>query len=107
MPDQRQTAAKRGYSSRWQKYRARYLQANPLCVMHQAWGQVVPATVVDHIQPHKGDQKLFWNPANHQALCKHCHDSHKQRQERSSKVIGCGLDGVPVDAGHHWRRGGG
>jgi 5-methylcytosine-specific restriction protein A len=30
--------------------------------------------VVDHIKPHKGDRGLFWELANHQALCKRCHD---------------------------------
>lgn len=33
------------------------------------------STVVDHIKPHKGDQQLFWSKANHQALCKECHDT--------------------------------
>ena len=34
----------------------------------------VRATVVDHIIPHRGDQKLFWDQNNWQALCKSCHD---------------------------------
>ena len=59
----------------------------------------------DHIVPHKGDHKLFWDPKNHQALCKQCHDRHKQRLEKSGAVIGCDLDGVPIDPGHHWHRG--
>ncbi|WP_232215651.1 HNH endonuclease signature motif containing protein [Paracoccus sp. J55] len=39
------------------------------------------ATVVDHIKPHRGDQALFWNWNNWQALCTGCHSSVKQRQE--------------------------
>ena len=31
-----------------------------------------PATVVDHIQAHRGDYSRFWNPANHAALCIPC-----------------------------------
>ena len=101
--DSRASAAKRGYGKRWQAYRERYLRDNPLCIMHQRLGKTVAAEVVDHILPHKGDHKLFWNPANHQPLCKACHDSHKQRFEKSGTVQGCGLDGVPIDPGHHWQ----
>ena len=105
MSDSRETSGKRGYGSRWQKYRARYLREHPLCVMHSVLGQVVPASVVDHIEPHKGDHKLFWDPKNHQALCKRCHDKHKQRLERSGKLNGCNQSGVPLDPNHHWNKG--
>jgi 5-methylcytosine-specific restriction endonuclease McrA len=101
---ERESATKRGYDGRWRRYRERYLAAHPLCVMHQQRGQVVAATVVDHIAPHRGDHKLFWNPVNHQALCKHCHDSHKQRAERSGRAVGCDLAGIPDDPTHHWNR---
>lgn len=37
-------------------------------------GEMVKATVVDHIIPHRGDQKLFWDQRNWQSLCKQCHD---------------------------------
>lgn len=72
---ERGSAAARGYGARWRKYRAGYLQANPLCVLCLAAGRTEPATVVDHIQAHKGDEALFWDPANHRALCKPCHDA--------------------------------
>ena len=34
----------------------------------------MPATVVDHIIPHKGDMDIFWDEDNWQPLCKRCHD---------------------------------
>lgn len=68
------TAHQRGYGSRWQKARIPFLAANPLCVMCQAKGIVTAARIVDHITPHKGDQDLFWDQSNWQALCKPCHD---------------------------------
>jgi 5-methylcytosine-specific restriction protein A len=37
-------------------------------------GKVTPATVVDHIIPHKGNHELFWDAKNHQPLCKRHHD---------------------------------
>jgi len=38
--------------------------------------------VADHRRPHRGDERLFWDERNLQCLCKPCHDSTKQRQER-------------------------
>lgn len=105
MLNSRETSAQRGYGSRWQKYREKYLVKHPLCVMHLDLGQTVEATVIDHITPHKGDTKLFWDPKNHQALCKRCHDKHKQRLERSGTLNGCDKSGVPLDPNHHWNKG--
>ena len=90
------------YNYRWQKYRAIYLKAHPFCAMHLQQGKYVDATVVDHITPHRGDLGLFWDEGNHQALCKQCHDSIKQRIEKSNP--GCRADGVPIDKTHHWHK---
>lgn len=38
--------------------------------------------VADHKTPHRGDEALFWDARNIQCLCKGCHDSTKQREER-------------------------
>lgn len=71
----RGTASARGYGSRWQKYRARFLKAHPLCAQCLTEGRTTPATVVDHITAHKGDETLFWDPRNHRAACKPHHDA--------------------------------
>lgn len=68
-------------------------------------GQFVAATVVDHITPHKGDSALFWDKANWQSLCKRCHDSVKQAEEKSGTIRGCDLSGLPIDPRHPWRGG--
>ena len=34
----------------------------------------LPSEVVDHVIPHRGDMKLFWDPENHRAMAKRCHD---------------------------------
>lgn len=64
----------RGYNYAWTKARSFYLRNHPLCVRCEALGYTSPATVVDHITPHRGDDTLFWQEANWQALCKRCHD---------------------------------
>lgn len=71
---QRDSAHKRGYDSRWRRQRKLFLQAHPLCAECQRAGRLTPATVVDHIQPHRGDKRLMWDEANWQPLCKRCHD---------------------------------
>jgi 5-methylcytosine-specific restriction endonuclease McrA len=40
--------------------------------------------VCDHIKPHRGDERLFWDETNLQTLLKSCHDSAKQRAEQAS-----------------------
>lgn len=67
------TAARRGYGSKWRQARASFLKKHPLCVECLKNGRYVPATDVDHIVPHKGDKKLFWDRNNWQALCHECH----------------------------------
>ena len=64
----------RGYDSRWRKARKLFLERNPLCVECRKEGRLTPATVVDHIIPHRGDRKLFWDESNWQPLCKEHHD---------------------------------
>ena len=77
---QRGTAAERGYGARWQKARLQYLRQHPLCVTCLSGGDICPATVVDHINPHKGDRVLFWDVSNWQSLCR-THHSIKSAKE--------------------------
>jgi 5-methylcytosine-specific restriction protein A len=77
----RETSNKRGYGYKWQKAREGYLRSHPLCTEHEQRGEIVKATVVDHIIPHKGDMELFWNRNNWQSLCKDCHDIKTARED--------------------------
>jgi 5-methylcytosine-specific restriction enzyme A len=79
---QRPSAARRGYGSRWRRARAAYLARHPLCVPCAAAGRLALATVVDHVVPHHGDQRLFWDESNWQGLCKPCHDAKTAREGR-------------------------
>ena len=72
--DTRKNASQRGYDAEWRKIRMAFLKQNPLCVMCMEEGKTTPATVVDHIIPHRGDKRLFYDVENYQALCKRHHD---------------------------------
>ena len=116
--DRRGSASSRGYGYAWQQARDQYLRENPLCAEHHRQGLVVAAAVVDHIVAPKlrearesGDserlaeaQRMFWSRSNWQPLCKHCHDSVKQRAEKSGRVAGCDASGRPLDPRHPWNR---
>ena len=78
----KQSSTARGYGYAWQQAREGHLRNNPLCVMCEAEGRVVLATVVDHSEPHRGDQKLFWDRSKWQSLCATHHSRDKQRIER-------------------------
>jgi len=91
--DQRRgTAARRGYDSWWRKARTVFLAEHPLCSdpFGRHGGRPVAASVVDHIIPHRGDQGLFRDPDNWQALCKLCHDIDKQRSELKRVAVSGG-----------------
>ncbi len=104
------------YGWKWRKAREGFLVENPLCVMCAP--KPVLGAVVDHKIPHRlgaalasGDankisaaQKLFWDRGNWQTLCKFCHDSKKQRFEKTGKIAGCDVNGRPLDPNHHWNK---
>ncbi len=107
-PAARPVAARRGYGSRWQRYRAWFLRRHPCCgdrgvpaegpglphvdtalacgggtgdSLCQRDRRVVMATVVDHIVPVIGpEDPTFFKPECHQSLCASCH-SKKTRRE--------------------------
>lgn len=72
--NKRPSAYRRGYNTAWRKASKGYLTRHPFCVKCLSKGIHTPATVVDHIKPHKGNKTLFWDSNNWQALCKRCHD---------------------------------
>lgn len=43
------------------------------------------STVADHIVPHKGNERLFFDFTNLQGLCKSCHDQKTSGVERTGK----------------------
>jgi len=95
-------------TARWRALRAHQLATEPLCRMCKAAGRVTPATVCDHVTPHRGDPERFWR-GPFQSLCDatpwRCHSSRKQQQERSGYSTEVGADGMPTDPAHPFNRG--
>lgn len=64
------------YGVKWKKQRERFLLDFPLCVICNK-----VARVVDHIIPHKGDMRLFWDQSNWQPMCFSCHNRKTARED--------------------------
>ena len=77
----RDPAVKKLYNSaRWKYMRAVQLGKEPWCADCLEGGDHVFASEVDHVRPHNGDPKLFFDDGNLQSLCKP-HHSAKTAQE--------------------------
>ena len=75
--DDKRTANARGYTYRWQQESKAFLEKHPLCMCEDCDDgrkRVRVATLVDHRNPHRGDDRLFWDRSNWQAMAKECHD---------------------------------
>ena len=80
--DERPSARQRGYTVRWEKAARRFLKRHPTCAQFGKDAKCTGiAKCVDHIIPHKGDLRLFWDKRNWQGLCAGCH-SRKTRSEQ-------------------------
>ena len=94
-------------TDRWRSARRDFLGLHPYCEICAE-----PATVVDHVEPHRGNPQLFWLESNWRALCKHCHDRKTVKRDGGfgnapgeDVSAACGEDGVPSDPRHPWNRG--
>lgn len=88
---QRQKPWWRWYNSpRWRKLRAIILAANPYCARCEAEGIVTPADTVNHRIRHEGNEELFWDMENLEAVCKSHHSRDIQREEAQAARRGRG-----------------
>lgn len=69
--------------ARWLHLRRAQLRAEPSCRFCALAGIETPATVCDHVHPHRGSVEAFWS-GPFQSLCTECHNRDKQRMERSA-----------------------
>lgn len=71
-------------TARWKRLRLRVF-ARDLFTCREC-GKVDGNTsrlVAHHVEPHKGDEVLFWNEDNIQCICQPCHDGPVKARERS------------------------
>lgn len=88
-------------TSRWLKMRELQLTGEPLCRYCLQQGMETPAIIADHVTAHRGDADSFWF-GELQSLCAPCHDGAKQELERTGRLRGSDIQGIPIDPGHHW-----
>jgi len=68
------------YGRKWRRLRESHLAENPYCVDCLLEGRRLLGTDVDHIQPHRGDEALMWDPNNLQTLCERHHGRKTARE---------------------------
>lgn len=70
----------------WLRRRADQLAREPLCARCLAGDlpRLTPATVANHNPPHRGDWEIFITGPL-ESLCKTCHDSDAQAEERAAE----------------------
>lgn len=96
-PEHRPNARERGYTWRWEQARATFLAEHPLCAEHDRQGQpLTPATVVDHVRPHKGNERRFWDSENNwEATCATCHNRKTMCEQNLPKYRRTIVTGPP------------
>jgi 5-methylcytosine-specific restriction enzyme A len=77
----RSGARTRGYNDRWEKAAATFRARHPWCLGCLSLGRRVRAELVDHVEPHKGNPKKFWDTGLWQSSCRWHHDVVKQKLE--------------------------
>ncbi len=80
--ESRANSRSRGYDNRWDKAAATFKRRHPCCLGCAAIGKHARTEVVDHVEPHKGDQIKFWNTALWQPACAWHHNAIKPELER-------------------------
>lgn len=86
-------------TARWQAVRKAQLTAEPLCRHCKVQGITTPATVCDHVIPHRGDVAKFWS-GPYQSLCAPHHDAGKQREDAAGYHAEPDEFGWPTDGRH-------
>lgn len=75
------------------------LRIEPFCAFCLQEGRAIPATIADHVEPHRGDWNSF-RLGKLQSLCKPHHDRSKRVIELNGFSCDVGVDGLPLDPQH-------
>ena len=95
--DQRRGSARdRGYDARWDKASASDRRRHPLCAYCELEGRTTPASLTDHLSPHRAYPGVFWLKHWWVSACAPCHNTMKQQAERTGKPA---LDALALSLG--------
>ena len=91
-------------SAQWKALRADQLKKHPLCAFHLKRSKIVEATVVHHVRPKDKDNiaTFFRGPSSRCA--NRVTTSAGQKEDKRGYVMGCDINGVPLDPEHHWNK---
>ncbi len=70
------------HTPRWVRYSAQFKKRHPYCVNFEQCHHFTEIT--DHIIPVE-QGGTFWDPANHQPMCRPCHDRKRQSEQQQAK----------------------
>jgi len=68
------------HQKKWKLLRKKKIELNPVCELHLAYNEVIPAQVIDHAIPRRFERNLELEIENLQSLCYQCHGT-KTAQE--------------------------
>ena len=91
-------------SVRWRRLRKMQLKKEPLCAFCLKAGKTTVADVVDHIEPHEGEERLMWDTNNLQSLCATCHSGTKRIEDVIGYSQSASKNGMPLDPKHPWNK---
>lgn len=57
----------------------------------------MPAEITDHVIPHRGNSKLFWDVKNLQSLCFSCHNKKTALEKQGKAYDYRGSEVVIID----------
>lgn len=77
----RESSSARLYDRKWRKESKLFLAIHPYCAECERQGRRTLATEVDHIKPHRGNLRLFWDRKNWQGLCHRCHSVKTAKED--------------------------
>lgn len=84
----------------WRKLRTLVLSSEPLCRHCTARGLTVIATDLDHRDNNPANNDLL----NLMPLCHECHSRKTAKDMGHNVRMGCDMQGMPLDQGHHWNK---
>jgi 5-methylcytosine-specific restriction enzyme A len=97
-------------TARWKVVRQLKLSDQPLCYACELRGQVVIATVVDHVKAIKAGGEAFPPLDELMSLCASCHGQktsardRPERMGRERRFKGFDIHGNPIDPEDGWTR---